>query len=111
MLAHPRGRIYDFRLGLQADWERVFDRARALDRAVEIDAFPDRQDLDLDLLRLACDAGVRISIGSDSHAPWQLEFLDYGIAASRAVGIPYERILNCMPADDLLAWARSVPLH
>jgi DNA polymerase (family 10) len=65
VLAHPRGRIYDFRLGLPADWGRVFERARQRDRAVEVDAFPDRQDLDRDLLAIARDTGVRISIGSD----------------------------------------------
>jgi histidinol phosphatase-like PHP family hydrolase len=105
VLAHPRGRIFNFRLGLSAEWERVFARARERDRAVEIDAFPDRQDLDLALLQKARDAGVLVSIGSDAHAPSQLEFLDYGIAAARRAGIPGERILNCWSADELIAWA------
>jgi DNA polymerase (family 10) len=50
ILEHPRGRIYNFRLGLRADWLRVFELADELDKAVEIDAYPDRQDLDLTLL-------------------------------------------------------------
>lgn len=104
ILAHPRGRIFNFRLGLSADWERVFDHARRHRCAVEIDAFPDRQDLDVGLLARARDAGVLISIGSDAHAPWQLEFLDFGIAATRRAGIPAHHILNCWGADDLLAW-------
>jgi histidinol phosphatase-like PHP family hydrolase len=108
VLAHPRGRIYNFRLGLQADWPRVFAAAAARDRGVEIDAFPDRQDLDVDLLAVARESGVRISIGSDAHAAYQLEFLDYGIAAARAAGIPDERILNCMPVDALLEWTASL---
>src|SRR5207248_6749559 len=45
VLAHPRGRIYDFRAGLAADWARVFAAAAALDKAVEVDAYPDRQAL------------------------------------------------------------------
>jgi histidinol phosphatase-like PHP family hydrolase len=111
VLAHPRGRIFNFRLGLRADWERVFDRARARNRAVEIDAFPDRQDLDMELLKQARDAGALISIGSDSHSQSQLAFLDYGIAAAREVGIPGERILYCWDAETLLAWtaAGTVP--
>ncbi len=104
ILAHPRGRIFNFRVGLQADWGRVFDRARERNRAIEIDAFPDRQDLDAELLKQVRDAGTLISIGSDSHASWQLRFLDYGIAAAREVGIPPERILNCWDADTLLGW-------
>ncbi len=107
VLAHPRGRIFNFRLGLQADWGRVFARARERDVAVEIDAYPDRQDLDVDLLVIARDAGVRISIGSDAHATYQLDALDFGLAAARRAGIPAERIINCLSADELIAWARG----
>lgn len=104
VLAHPRGRIFNYRIGLQADWARVFQTARECGRAVEIDAYPDRQDLDVGLLRLARDSGVLISIGSDAHAPSQLEFLAYGVAAALEVGIPPQRILNHWTADELLAW-------
>ena len=104
VLAHPRGRIYDFRLGLQADWPRVFDCARRHSCAVEIDGYPDRQDLDVDLLQVARDQGTIISIGSDAHATDQVAFLDFGIAAARSAGIADERILNCMTAEQLLAW-------
>lgn len=104
VLGHPRGRIYNFRLGLTADWRRVFAVAAALDKAVEIDAYPDRQDLNITLLEIARDAGVRISIGTDAHAHWQLEWIDLGVAAALEAGIPKERVLNLMPLDELLAW-------
>ncbi len=107
VLAHPRGRIFNFRLGLTADWARVFEAARAHECAVEIDAYPDRQDLDGDLLALARETGVRISIGSDAHAPYQIGFLDYGVAAARRARIPEDRILNCLSAEDLLAWSAA----
>ena len=108
VLAHPRGRIFNHRLGLRADWQRVFEFARERDRAVEIDGYPDRQDLDGELLRLARETGVRISLGSDAHAGWQLEFLDYSVAAARHAGIEPERIVNCMDVDSLLAWTASL---
>src|SRR4051812_34734932 len=53
ILGPPRGRIYNYRLGLTADWPRVFATAAELEKAVEIDSYPDRQDLDVDLLALA----------------------------------------------------------
>jgi histidinol phosphatase-like PHP family hydrolase len=108
VLAHPRGRIFDFRAGLRADWRRVFDAAAERDRAVEIDAYPDRQDLDAELLDLARASGVRISIGSDAHAPYQLRFARLGLATALAAGIPGDRILNCMPRDALLSWGRAL---
>lgn len=40
ILGHPRGRVYNYRAGLNADWPRVFAEAAALDKAVEIDTMP-----------------------------------------------------------------------
>src|SRR5207249_208357 len=42
ILGHPTGRIYNYRLGLKADWRRVFAEAAVLDKALEIDCYPDR---------------------------------------------------------------------
>jgi histidinol phosphatase-like PHP family hydrolase len=108
ILGHPRGRIYNYRLGLDADWERVFAVAAELDKAVEIDGYPDRQDLSLDLLKLANKAGCRISLGTDSHDPLQLRFIDYSLAAAIRAGIDRNRILNFMTADKLRGWAQSL---
>src|SRR5207248_2577817 len=108
ILGHPRGRIYNFRLGLTADWSQVFDCAAELDKAVEIDGYPDRQDLNIDLLRLAKKAGCRISFGTDSHGAAQLRFVEYSAAAALIAGIPRDRILNFMPLDELLQWASSI---
>ena len=108
ILGHPRGRIYNYRLGLRADWSRVFACAAELDKAVEIDAYPDRQDLSPDLLVLAKKAGCRISLGTDSHGPSQLPFIEIGLASALLAGIKRERILNFMTRDNLLAWAARV---
>lgn len=108
ILAHPRTRKFGRRLGLVADWPRVFAEAAALDKALEIDASPDRQDLNVELLRLAGDAGVRISIGTDAHQPAELAFMELGLAAAVAAGIPKERILNFSSRDDVLSWAHGL---
>ena len=108
ILGHPRGRIYNFRLGLTADWRRVFDLAAELDKAVEIDSYPDRQDLSADLVRLAARAGCRISIGTDAHGPSQLRFIELGLASALSAGVERGRILNFMTADELLRWVAGV---
>ncbi len=69
ILGHPRGRIYNFRIGLNADWPRVFAETARLDKAVEMDCYPDRQDLNVELLKLARNHGTRISLGTDAHHP------------------------------------------
>jgi putative hydrolase len=111
ILGHPRGRVYNFRLGLSADWARVFAVAAELDKAVEIDSYPDRQDMSIDLIQLARKAGCRISIGTDSHSPLQLEFIEFGLAAALKAKIDPDRILNFMSRDDLTEWAARLRDH
>ena len=108
IIGHPRGRIYNFRIGLKADWSRVFAEAVRLDKALEIDCYPDRQDLNVELLKIARDHGTRISLGTDAHHAWQLEFIDLGLAAALRAKIPADRILNFMPILELKGWAQSV---
>jgi histidinol phosphatase-like PHP family hydrolase len=111
ILGHPRGRVYNYRLGLMADWKRVFGVAADLDKAVEIDGYPDRQDLSSDLLRIAKQAGCKISLGTDSHGPSQLRFMEFSVAAALSVGIGQNLILNFMPKEKLLAWVEDVRSH
>lgn len=108
ILGHPRCRIYNFRLGLGADWSRVFQEAAELDKAVEINSFPDRQDLNVDLACLAAEAGCRVSIGTDAHNPAEMHFIEIGCAAAVRAGIPRERIVNFLPYDELVAWTSSL---
>jgi DNA polymerase (family 10) len=90
---------------LRADWELVFERAAEAGKAVEIDCFPDRQDLDVRLLRLARDAGVMVSIGTDAHNTAEMRFMPLGLGAALKAGLPKERILNFMPYEELTTWA------
>lgn len=108
VLAHPRTRKYGRRLGLRADWPRVFAEATLLDKAVEIDASPDRQDLNVELLKLARDEGTRISIGTDAHHQVELGFVEFGLAAAAIAEIPRDRILNYGTVEELLEWTASL---
>lgn len=112
ILGHPRGRVYNYRLGLKADWHRVFAEAARLGKAVEIDAYSDRQDLDVALLQVAREEGVMLSLGTDAHHPEQLGFIELGLGAAALAGIPKEQILNYKTAEELMEWvaaARTEP--
>jgi Histidinol phosphatase and related hydrolases of the PHP family len=108
ILGHPRGRIYNFRIGLKADWPRVFAEAARLDKALEIDCYPDRQDLNIALLKIAREHGTRISLGTDAHHAWQLEFIDLGLAAALRAKISADRIVNFMSLLELKSWAQAL---
>jgi histidinol phosphatase-like PHP family hydrolase len=104
ILGHPRGRVYNFRLGLKADWPRVFAEAARLDKALEIDCYPDRQAL----LKFARDHGARISLGTDAHHAWQLEFIELGLAAALRAKLRPEQIVSFMPIVDLKSWIEQL---
>lgn len=107
VLGHPRCRIYNFRVGLLADWKTVLTAAADTGTAIEIDAFPDRQDLNVELLEIARDAGCWISMGTDAHTPDEMQYLPVGLAAAISAGIPKDRIINFMTAEELTAWVRD----
>ncbi len=62
----------------------------------------------MDLLRLAKQAGCRVSLGTDSHGPSQLRFMAFSAAAALRAGIRQDRILNFMAVEHLISWAKSV---
>jgi histidinol phosphatase-like PHP family hydrolase len=101
VLAHPRGRIYNFRAGLSCDWTRVARHAVETGTALEIDAYPDRQDLDVERLRIVAREGAWVSIGTDAHTPGELVFLEIGVAAAILAGVSRERVLNLLSAREL----------
>lgn len=108
ILGHPRGRVYNYRLGLAADWPRVFAEAARLDKAVEIDSYPDRQDLNVALLKLVRQSGARVSIGTDAHHAPQLGFIELGLAAALKARIPADRIVNFLSLAQLKAWVAKL---
>jgi histidinol phosphatase-like PHP family hydrolase len=108
VLAHPKARMYGRRVGLVADWPRVFGEAARLGTALELDATVWRQDLDVELATLARAEGVRwFSIGSDAHSAAELEFLPFGMAIAKRAGIPREQILNYRSVDFVRSWAAA----
>jgi len=92
---------------LKADWPRVFAEAARLGKALEIDSYPDRQDLNVGLLKVARREGAWISLGTDAHHPWQLAFIELGLAAARQARIPADRILNFLSLTELRTWAST----
>jgi putative hydrolase len=102
MLGHPRGRVFNSRPGVTADWLRVFEAAAKRRVAIELDGNWHRQDIDFELARHALDAGCIFALDSDAHSIGELRFSDYAIAHARLAGIPRSRVINCWPDDELV---------
>jgi putative hydrolase len=109
ILGHCTGRLLVGRGRPQSsfDPEVVFAACQASGTAVEINSRPERRDPPEELLRVAASAGCRFALDTDAHAPGQLSWLTLGCEQAVAAGIPAQSIVNTMPLDDFLTWARS----
>ncbi len=104
ILGHPRGRLYDLRSGIRANWERVFTVAAEEGVAIELNGCPERCDLDPKLATLARDAGCLFAVASDAHARHHLDFLRFSIAIARLAGVPPDRVVNSFSVERLADW-------
>jgi putative hydrolase len=106
ILGHPRGRRYDVRPGVSADWTPVFAVAAERGVAIEIDGYPDRQDVDWTLATSALEAGCLFALDSDAHSTEELLFSRMAVAHARLAGIPPDRVINCWSDEQLEEWMR-----
>ena len=109
ILGHCTGRLVVGRGRPEStfDAEAVFAAAVEHDKAIEINSRPERLDPPKRLLRQALEAGCRFAIDTDAHAPGQLTWQEYGCARAVACGVPADRVVNTMPAGEVVAWAAS----
>ncbi|HEX3823613.1 MAG TPA: PHP domain-containing protein [Mycobacteriales bacterium] len=108
VLGHCTGRLLagKGRAESEFDPEIVFEACRQFGVAVEINSRPERLDPPRRLLALARDMGCIFSIDTDAHAPGQLEWQRNGCDRAEEIGVSPDRVINTMPADDLLSRAR-----
>ena len=108
VLGHCTGRIVAGRGRPESrfDAPAVFAACAEAGVAVEVNSRPERLDPPKRLLRLAVEAGCRVAIDSDAHAPGQLDWQPHGCERAAACGVPVSSVVNALPADDLLAWTR-----
>lgn len=106
-IGHPTSRrlLKRERTALDVDW--LIEQALAHDVVLEINANPDRLDLDSDQAGDAAAAGVRITINTDAHRTRTLALRDHGVAIARRAGITRGQVVNCLDVDALLAARRS----
>jgi histidinol phosphatase-like PHP family hydrolase len=107
ILGHPRGRMFNSRPGISADWDAVFRIAAKRGVAIELDGNWHRQDIDYLLARRALDAGCLFALDSDAHSTGELRFSAYALAHARLAGIPAARVINCWRDDQLEDWMRE----
>lgn len=116
ILAHPTSAVVgkpgvpDYvRAPAGVHWDEIFDSCARWRVALELNCFPSRLDLPLNLLKRAIEAGCAISVGSDAHARSHLLNLRFGAAALRRIQCPI--VLNRFSYDELKDWLADSRRH
>ncbi len=102
VIAHPTGRLIGTREPYNIDFERVFQACRDNAVALEINGFAERSDLPSDLVRRAKEFGLKFTLGSDTHRPEQMRFLEFATSIGRRGWLTGNDVLNTRDPEDLL---------
>jgi len=99
LLGHPTGRIQLRRDAYPFDMHAILTAAAKHKVAMELNAYPDRLDLNDVHLRQAKQQGVKIIINTDSHHTSHMEKMRYGILQARRAWLTKDDVLNTLPAQ------------
>ncbi|HXJ33444.1 MAG TPA: DNA polymerase/3'-5' exonuclease PolX [Candidatus Eisenbacteria bacterium] len=104
VLAHPSGRLLGERDAYAFDLERVLDTAKRHDKAIEINAYPTRLDLNAVQARRAHERGVLLAIDTDAHMVDHLASMELGVMTARRGWVQPAGVINTWPVKKLRAW-------
>ncbi|MFX1602309.1 MAG: DNA polymerase/3'-5' exonuclease PolX [Promethearchaeota archaeon] len=107
ILGHPTGRLLLRRLQLEIDLDAVFEAARKNKVIMELNAHPERLDLNDGNLRAATRVGLKIAINTDAHRISHLDYMRFGVYQARRGWITKEDVVNTYPLEDLLRMIRK----
>ncbi|UCH48461.1 MAG: DNA polymerase/3'-5' exonuclease PolX [Betaproteobacteria bacterium] len=101
ILAHPSGRLINQREPYEFDLEKVIETARQHGCFLEVNAHPDRLDLNDDACKLAKDMGLKVALATDAHSVANLELMRFGINQARRGWLERGDVINCLPLRKL----------
>jgi len=102
ILAHPTGRLVNGRRGAQFDLDEVCRVAANEGVFLEVNAQPERLDLDDVAVRRALELGCTLVISTDAHATEELGFMRWGVDQARRGWTGAAHVANTRPLAQLL---------
>jgi DNA polymerase (family 10) len=99
-IGHPTGRKIEQRQPYAVDVSRLIEAAARTGTMLEINAAPDRRDLNEVHARAAAEAGVTILIDSDAHSVRNLGLMRYGVWTARRAWLEPAHVANTRPWEE-----------
>jgi DNA polymerase (family 10) len=106
IIGHPTGRLLGRRDPFALDMEAVIAKAAETGTILELNAHPERLDLNDVHLRMARKAGVRIAINTDAHEATQFSHLRWGVATASRGWLSAADVLNAQPLPVMRSWLK-----
>jgi DNA polymerase (family 10) len=106
-IGHPTGRLIGRRDGYQIDLKEVAKTAADTGTCLEINAFPNRLDLDSANVYFARSLGVQFLIDTDSHAKHQLSYMTYGVGVARRGWLTAADVVNTKSLAQMEKWLKG----
>ncbi len=107
VISHPTGRLLKQRDEYEIDFDRVLAAAKKTKTILEINAYPQRLDLNDYNIRQARELGIKMVINTDAHYIDQLRYVEYGIAQARRGWAEHKDIINTHPVDGLMRFFKA----
>jgi len=101
ILAHPTGRLIGEREPYDIDMDRVISGAREAGCYLEINAQPDRLDLNDLHAHAAKLAGVKLAVSTDAHSIDAFQCMRFGIDQARRAWLTPNDVMNTRPLAEL----------
>ena len=102
ILGHPTGRKIRTKKSFPIDMDELFEASKRTGTFLEINAFPERLDLDDFHARAAKEAGCKLVIDTDAHNKEHFRYMRLGIAVARRGWVEENDVVNALPLKDLL---------
>ncbi len=102
IIAHPFGGLINERPAYEMDFNKVLEKAKQTNTILEINAYPERLDLNDIHVRAAVKAKVKLSIGTDAHEASELRYYNLGIATARRGWATKKDVINTYSVKDML---------
>lgn len=107
ILAHPSARLINSRPPIDVDWNTLFDFVINNNKALEINSWPTRLDLQDVLVKEAKMMGAKFIINTDSHAVSHMDNMKFGVSVAKRGWAEKEDIINTYTFEDLQKWITS----
>ena len=102
IIAHPFGRLLSTRPAYEMDFDRILGKAKQTKTILEINAHPERLDLNDVHVRAAVKSKIKLSIGTDAHEASELRYHKLGIATARRGWTTKKDVINTYSVKDML---------